>query len=855
MKRLAEVCGIVIYIMMLSMVTVQAEPLYDFTLLIYMNGSDLETDYQAATDDLLEMLHGTIGDNVAVIIETGGTNKWFTATEGLPAVSGKENQRWQMTEDDMVFIEGVGVHNMGAPATLEDFIDFGMKEYPSDQYGLVMWNHGAGAVYGYGADEKFDYDTLTLAEMQMALKDNYEKHLQTFDFVGFDACLMASLETAHVLAPYAQYLVGSEELEPGHGWAYGSVLDYISSSENPSGKILGETVIRAFEAQATELGTSDAITMSLIDLSKIDSIEKALDDLTTRVLVDIDQEGMQASLLKARLASESYGEGNSASDIPDSDMVDLIDYATALNEFYPHQAENVVLAVYDAVLMSINSDYKPYAAGMSLYVPAKDKETMAEGAAAMAAIGMSEIHVTFLDRVNKIINGNHEAIDYEDSVTDVGEGQENLVALENNSIEGDDHFFYFNVDMNDMTSISEVYTIMGTIDDRGDIQYLAKDVVDNEAIMEDGTIIGETLEYWVKINDATVAMYYESHNDTGVLNYYIPITLNGEDADLIVLISYTYPTGKILGARKLNTDNENIYNRSLMALKEEDVIEFVYEYDDYDIVKDIYTYDGWYVVEETKVGDGLNLEWAPLSAGEYAYAFEITDIYGNNYQTDWIAYSQEEIAVANDTVDDAIWDNLEENVLVEEGQYPWLKDGTELPSEWAVPHVNTAYNNGLTTDKTLLDFHVDIDREAFCELIVKLYENAVGKPVDVASPIVFDDTRSLSVAKAFELGIVDGYGDGRFGPGDNITREQLMAMFYRTLIRLNSDYGMMEHPALTFSDANLLSQWALKPAMTLVEYKLIDGVGDHRLAPKKHATVEEALKLVNSVYEFYITNQ
>ncbi len=41
MKRLAEVCGIVICIMMLSMVTVQAEPLYDFTLLIYMNNLPL----------------------------------------------------------------------------------------------------------------------------------------------------------------------------------------------------------------------------------------------------------------------------------------------------------------------------------------------------------------------------------------------------------------------------------------------------------------------------------------------------------------------------------------------------------------------------------------------------------------------------------------------------------------------------------------------------------------------------------------------------------------------------------------------------------------------------------------------
>ena len=41
-----------------------------------------------------------------------------------------------------------------------------------------------------------------------------------FDFVGFDACLMATYEMAAHMASYADYMVASEELEPGIGWNY-----------------------------------------------------------------------------------------------------------------------------------------------------------------------------------------------------------------------------------------------------------------------------------------------------------------------------------------------------------------------------------------------------------------------------------------------------------------------------------------------------------------------------------------------------------------------------------------------------------------------------------------------------------
>lgn len=821
---------------------VAAKAPYEFTLLIYMNGSDLESEYKAATDDLLEMVRGSVGKDVAVIIETGGTKTWHGEAYGLPAISAQENQRFRMTDSNLEYLGTVGKKNMGDSDTLKDFLDFGMTHYPSDQYGLIMWNHGAGAVYGYGADELHDHDTLTLEELQKALKDNFTKHPKIFDLIGFDACLMASIETAHVLEPYAKYLVGSEELEPGHGWSYTEIMNYLTAYDDPEPEKLGRAIIGGFLNQSEKKNTAEAITISLIDLSKVPTIRAALDPLFAKMTEGLGDKTTAEGLLKARHDSESYGAGGDGSNIRDSDMVDIIDYATNLNEYYPHHAENVVLAVQAAVVQSVGSPYKPKAAGLSMYVPALDKETMAKAPAVMKGIGLSQAHTTFLATYNEVVGGPHDTISFEGQVTQGSEDDALKLNLEG-SIKGDDQFYYFKINPEDLPAISTVATLMGKVEPNGNIHYLAQENVAAGAKLKDGTILGETLSSWVTIQGITVAMYYERQSEENARTYYIPITLNGAGADLIVLFSETNPQGKVLGARKLNTGNQNVYNRNLIALQPEDVLQFVYQRDRYDIVTDSYSAETWYEGATISVGEGLTLTWQDLPKGEYAYAFRLQDIYGNRYQTDWVLYSQAPTVKEPDTpeIPGAGGENT---------PYPWHREGAEKPSDWALPHITTAFNNGLTTERTLENYTHAITRELFCELVVKLYEKAKGEAIPINDPKPFTDTDNTAVAKAYGLGVVSGYGDGRFGPDALITREQLMAMFFRTLSTLDDRYETLSYPELNFEDTDNLSDWALTPAKSLVSFGLINGVGEGRLAPKDNATIEQSLKLVNGVYEF-----
>jgi len=80
------------------------------------------------------------------------------------------------------------------------------------------------------------------------------------DIIGFDACLMSMYEVASILSPFSKTLLGSELLEPGHGWDYSVPLkgitqrrdaggNQISAAIGASTQQLGELIIRGYMNQ------------------------------------------------------------------------------------------------------------------------------------------------------------------------------------------------------------------------------------------------------------------------------------------------------------------------------------------------------------------------------------------------------------------------------------------------------------------------------------------------------------------------------------------------------------------------------------------------------------------------------
>ena len=191
------------------------------TLMIYMVGSDLEAKSAAGSDDLNEIKDSGIdtGSN-NVLIMTGGTPAWHNDVAGKT-----ENTIIKLTSDGYEQETSLTQTSMGEAETLTAFLDYCVENNPSEHYALILWNHGNGPLIGYGKDILFQNDSLTLAEMDAAMQASSFGKDKKLDWVGFDACLMASAELACVWDDYADYLIASQEVEPAFGWTYDFLLN------------------------------------------------------------------------------------------------------------------------------------------------------------------------------------------------------------------------------------------------------------------------------------------------------------------------------------------------------------------------------------------------------------------------------------------------------------------------------------------------------------------------------------------------------------------------------------------------------------------------------------------------------
>ena len=239
-------------------VTLKGDGTDTVTVMVYMIGSDLESEYGMATDDLKEMLNATLSDNVNVVIQTGGCKKWKTN-----GISNKHAQRYVVENGKLKLVDdSLDQLDFTHEKTLEDFIKYSNKNYPADRNILILWDHGGGVVYGYGLDENVDdpYAALTLDEIQTALANSGVK----FEMIGFDSCLMGGIETACAMYDYADYLVVSEDFESGNGWEYQNWLSLLGYNSSTPMTDVGKVIVDDFIKESMSVDTEGVL--ALIDL-------------------------------------------------------------------------------------------------------------------------------------------------------------------------------------------------------------------------------------------------------------------------------------------------------------------------------------------------------------------------------------------------------------------------------------------------------------------------------------------------------------------------------------------------------------------------------------------------------------
>lgn len=536
----------------------------------YLCGSDLESNYGAATNDLAEMMEVQLPENVKIIIQTGGASAWQN-----DVVSSTALQRFVYDQDGMKLVEELPSENMGDAQTLKDFLTFAKENYPAKHTAVTLWNHGGGSVSGAAFDELYGMDSLSLAEMYQSFTEVFGENPQDqpVDIIGFDTCLMATVDVAYTFSDIGKYLVASQEVEPGNGWYYSGWMGAIAKNPAIEPLSLAKVICDSYVEGCKEVGTESNITLSVTDLSKVGNLIAAYDDFGKEALASAaENSAFFAHFSKIANGVENYG-GNTREQ-GYTNMADLGNLAEKSSALLPDSSPAVLNALTDCVAYKVNGKYRPESAGLSCYYSYNGD---VEDFNAYADIGpsdsfkyfyaygltgtLSEQGMNYLSQMNcnslpelKTLN----SVNWQDMPVTVDESGNATLTLGPEAI---DILCSLTFELYYADPEEDIMLCLGT---------------DNDIISDwdNGVFKDNFRGVWGSLDGALCYMEIAYEGD-GYNQYSVPILLNGEDYNLMVIYDFGTEEYYIEGARK-PLDESGAADKNLRYLVEGDEIQTVH---------------------------------------------------------------------------------------------------------------------------------------------------------------------------------------------------------------------------------------------------------------------------------------
>ncbi|MFI3169540.1 MAG: clostripain-related cysteine peptidase [Faecalibacterium sp.] len=611
--------------------TVKGDGSDEITLMVYMLGSDLESDGGSASEDIEEMLAATYGDNLNVVMMTGGATNWSNRQ-----ISSSTCQYWQLTDGELVCLEkDLGRISMVSEDILADFIQYAQATFPANRYGIILWDHGGGTFSGFGYDEYYPNDTLTLENLSNAFAAGGVQ----FDFIGFDACLMATAETAFALEPYADYLIASEETEPATGWAYTEWLTLLGKDTSMSTVDLGVAIVDSY---IESLMRFEEGTLSVIELRQMPYTYMQLCDYFSDAS-DLLNTSDYRELSIARSNVKDFGES-------EFDQVDVIDFAT---EADLDGSESLIAAVDSAVKYYSNTSAMSDTYGMAMYFPYDYPEYYSEIQAVLESVGYTADYTSFFSQfISAMVggqtshgrsSGSESTVDYSNESwydADVASSYEasydttfsdQLVIVE----KGDTFVLQLSdAQWEDITMI-ELQVLLD--DGDGYIDLGSDNVYEFD---RDGDLLIEFDYTWVTLDGQTVPFYAEKEEETSDGGWYtygsVPAVLNGEEyIEVIVYWDDENPSGYVAGYRQMTQTGDPV-GKGLFTLSAGDTLEWLFDYYDYELYyQDTYVMGDLYTV----TGSEIEVSYADVGNQDAYVYFVLTDLFNISYNTEAVVYT------------------------------------------------------------------------------------------------------------------------------------------------------------------------------------------------------------------------
>lgn len=165
---------------------------------------------------------------------------------------------------------------------------------------------------------------------------------------------------------------------------------------------------------------------------------------------------------------------------------------------------------------------------------------------------------------------------------------------------------------------------------------------------------------------------------------------------------------------------------------------------------------------------------------------------------------------------------------------------------WYHEAVDYVLRNGLMNGYTSTAFgpNDNLTRAQLAQILYNKEGNPAVTGKSIFTDVAPDRKHTSAVIWAAENGIVSGYGNGKFGPDDNITREQLAVMLWRYSVS-----PAATSKELRFNDADQISGYAVDALRWAVENGIVNGYGNGRLGPKGLATRAQVAQMLKNYLE------
>ncbi len=376
----------------------------DWTIMVFMNGKNSLSPY--VTKDMNEMEVFGPTPNINIVTEAGRTasqnesypggdyddfdpdyNGIVPQTDGpsIPPFMGKTRtstpssadwsgvRRYEIVKDTDTreigskVIETLARTDMGDYDHLADFVMWAKVRYPAKRYMLIVWNHGDGwktkslkskpAMKGISYDDETG-NGITTVQLGWALKK-----MGGVDIYASDACLMQMSEVIYELKDSVPVIVGSEETEPGDGWAYDFFLERVHKNQNNlTPQVMATAAVEGYNQYYS--GKGQGTTQSAVTTINLDSFRALVDQWTVLAMSKGEKD-----LLKQALSETMEYEGVDSRDF--THFLTLTASKTNVPELKAKSLEVIDFIAKKIVFKNATSGegYKT-SAGLGIYLPA-----------------------------------------------------------------------------------------------------------------------------------------------------------------------------------------------------------------------------------------------------------------------------------------------------------------------------------------------------------------------------------------------------------------------------------------------------------------------------------------------------